>query len=134
MKKGFDRLRGVAAASAIGLGLLGGGAGSARAVTVTTKTKVGFGTFVSVNTTSSSTVTATPTRWRGIGNLNKELIAPIKTEELNQPAPRPLQSGLVIDKARDELQIDMSNATEGLKKFKDQLIEEMSELVIKKAN
>ena len=33
MKKGFDRLRGVAAASAIGVGLLGGG--SARAVTVT---------------------------------------------------------------------------------------------------
>lgn len=34
MKKGFDRLRGVATASAIGLGLLGGG--SARAATVST--------------------------------------------------------------------------------------------------
>jgi len=70
MKKGFDRLRGVAAASAIGLGLLGGGAGSVRAVSVTTKTRVGFGTFVSVNTTSSSTITAAPTEWSGIGNLS----------------------------------------------------------------
>jgi len=70
MKKGFDRLRGVAAASAMGLGLLGG-AGSVRAVSVTTKTRVGFGTFVSVNTTSSSTITAAPTEWNGIGNLNE---------------------------------------------------------------
>ncbi|NOQ88400.1 MAG: hypothetical protein GQ550_05695 [Gammaproteobacteria bacterium] len=70
MKKGFDRLRGVAAASAMGLGLLGG-AGSVRAVSVTTKTEVWFGTFVSVNTTSSSTITSAPTKWMGIGNLTK---------------------------------------------------------------
>ena len=70
MKKGFDRLRGVAAASAMGLGLLGG-AGSVRAVTVTTKTKVGFNTN-SWYTTSSSTTSwltvAVPTYWAGIGN------------------------------------------------------------------
>ena len=69
MKKGFDRLKGAAAASAMGLGLLGG-AGSVRAVSVTTKTEVWFGTFVTVNTTSSSTITSAPTKWMGIGNLS----------------------------------------------------------------
>lgn len=68
MKKGFDRLRGVAAASAMGLGLLGG-AGSVRAVSVTTKTRVGFGTSTWYSSTSSSTFVAIPTEWRGIGNL-----------------------------------------------------------------
>jgi hypothetical protein len=66
MKKGFDRLRGVAAASAMGLGLLG--AGSVRALTVSTKTNVWFHTFTSVNTTSSSTIVTAPTQWNGIGN------------------------------------------------------------------
>jgi hypothetical protein len=69
MKKGFDRLRGVAVASAMSMGLLGG-AGSVRAVSVTTKTEVWFGTFTSVNTTSSSTVVSAPTKWWGIGNLS----------------------------------------------------------------
>ena len=69
MKKGFDRLRGVAAASALGLGLLGG-AGSVRAVTVTTKTKVGFGTTTYYSSTSSSTFVNVPTEWNGIGNQN----------------------------------------------------------------
>ena len=69
MKKGFDRLRGVAAASAMGLGLLGG-AGSVRAISVTTKTRVGFGTSTYYSSTSSSTIVAIPTEWRGIGNLS----------------------------------------------------------------
>jgi dTDP-4-dehydrorhamnose reductase len=33
-------------------------------------------------------------------NLNKTNIKPIVTSELNQPAPRPLKSGLIIEKAR----------------------------------
>lgn len=36
-------------------------------------------------------------------NLNKNLIKPIITQELNQPAPRPLKSGLIILKAETEL-------------------------------
>ena len=63
-------------------------------------------------------------------DLNKNLITPIKTEDLSQPAPRPLNSGLNINKAEKELDICMSNATEGLEKFKNQLVEEMSELVL----
>jgi len=35
--------------------------------------------------------------------LNKDLITPIKTIELNQPAPRPLKSGLITLKAQTEL-------------------------------
>ena len=35
-------------------------------------------------------------------DLNKELISPIKTEELNQPARRPLKSGLITLKAQSE--------------------------------
>ena len=74
MNKGFDRLRGVAAASAMGLGLLGGVAGSVRAVTVTTKTRVGFNTNTWITTSSSTsswTTVAHPTEWTGIGNLSK---------------------------------------------------------------
>jgi dTDP-4-dehydrorhamnose reductase len=36
-------------------------------------------------------------------NLNKNLIKPIITQELNQPAARPLKSGLIILKAETEL-------------------------------
>lgn len=36
-------------------------------------------------------------------NLNKNLIKPILTEELNQPAPRPLKSGLITLKAETQL-------------------------------
>ena len=36
MKKGFDRLKGVAAASVMGLGVLGAGVGSVRAAPVST--------------------------------------------------------------------------------------------------
>ena len=36
-------------------------------------------------------------------NLDKNLIIPIKTEDLNQPARRPLKSGLITIKAQSEL-------------------------------
>jgi dTDP-4-dehydrorhamnose reductase len=36
-------------------------------------------------------------------SLDKNLIIPIETSELNQPAPRPLKSGLIILKAETEL-------------------------------
>ncbi len=36
-------------------------------------------------------------------NLDKSLIKPIKTRELNQAAPRPLQSGLITLKAQSEI-------------------------------
>jgi len=52
--------------------------------------------------------------------LDQSLITPITTAELKQAAPRPLQSGFIIDKARSELGIEMSNVEEGLKKFKRQ--------------
>ena len=39
-------------------------------------------------------------------NLDKNLIIKIKTEELNQPARRPLKSGLITIKAQSELVIN----------------------------
>lgn len=50
--------------------------------------------------------------------LNKSLITPITTPELNQPALRPLNSGFILDKARAEMDIEMSNIEEGLKALK----------------
>lgn len=70
MKKGFDRLRGVAVASAMGLGLLGG-AGSVRALSVTTKKSVWFGTYTSTIFNSSSPpsyIVTARTKWMEIGN------------------------------------------------------------------
>jgi len=52
--------------------------------------------------------------------LDKDLIAPITTSELSQSAPRPLKSGFIIDKARADLGIEMSNVEQGLKKVKKQ--------------
>jgi len=51
-------------------------------------------------------------------NLDKKLIKPITTAELNQPANRPLKSGFIIDKAENELVVQLSNVEDGLKKFK----------------
>ncbi len=56
-------------------------------------------------------------------DLDASLIQPIKTAELNQAAPRPLRSGLRVDKAIRELGIQLSNVQEGLLKFKKQLEE-----------
>ena len=52
--------------------------------------------------------------------LDKNLIAPITTPELSQPALRPLNSGFIIDKARADLGIEMSTVEQGLKKVKKQ--------------
>jgi len=55
-----------------------------------------------------------------IYKLNKNLISQITTPELKQAAPRPLKSGFVIDKAQNDLQIQMSNVEEGIKKLRKQ--------------
>ncbi|MDZ7267171.1 MAG: dTDP-4-dehydrorhamnose reductase [candidate division KSB1 bacterium] len=50
--------------------------------------------------------------------LNARLIAPIRTVDLKQQAPRPMHSGFDISKAVQELGIAMSGVVEGLQKFK----------------
>jgi len=50
--------------------------------------------------------------------LDKSLVSRIKTADLNQPAPRPLNSGFKVDKLSKRLGITMSNALEGLETFK----------------
>lgn len=55
-------------------------------------------------------------------NLDRNLIIPIKTKELNQPALRPLNSGLVILKSETELN------------YKPHLIEESFSLIKKELN
>jgi dTDP-4-dehydrorhamnose reductase len=52
--------------------------------------------------------------------LDKNLIIPIKTAILKQPAPRPLKSGLIILKAETELSIKMSGIEQGLTVFHNQ--------------
>lgn len=52
---------------------------------------------------------------------NKELVYPILTSELNQPAPRPLKSGLITLKAETELGINFMDSKEGLQVLKYQL-------------
>ncbi|NTV46739.1 MAG: SDR family oxidoreductase [Chlorobiales bacterium] len=49
-----------------------------------------------------------------------DLISPIKTSDLNQPAARPLHSGLITLKAETELGMHFLCSTEGLRLFKDQ--------------
>ena len=53
--------------------------------------------------------------------LDAGLITPVKTAELNQPAPRPLKSGLITLKAETELGITPSNVEEGLTILKSQI-------------
>lgn len=53
--------------------------------------------------------------------LNKELIEPITTASLNQPARRPPRTGFVIDKAIRELDYHPHTLTEGLEIVKKQL-------------
>jgi dTDP-4-dehydrorhamnose reductase len=53
--------------------------------------------------------------------LDESLIVPITTAELNQPASRPLNSGLFVDKAINELGLDLSGSVEGLLKLKQQI-------------
>lgn len=54
-------------------------------------------------------------------NLNKNLITPIITEELNQPARRPLKSGLWILKAETELGYKPHSISESLSVIKKEL-------------
>lgn len=53
--------------------------------------------------------------------LDKRLITPITTEELNQPARRPLKSGLLILKAETELGYKPHTITESLSAMKKEL-------------
>ena len=50
-----------------------------------------------------------------IFQLNKKLIKPIKTAELNQIAPRPLKGGLNMDRAKNILNLEPSNISDCLK-------------------
>ncbi len=54
-------------------------------------------------------------------NLDKSLIYPIITEELNQAAPRPLKSGLIILKAQTQLGYKPHSIIESLMKMKKEL-------------
>ncbi|HKB87243.1 MAG TPA: dTDP-4-dehydrorhamnose reductase [Ignavibacteriaceae bacterium] len=54
-------------------------------------------------------------------DLDKSLIAPITTPELNQPAPRPLKSGLIILKAQTEIGYKPHSIDESLAKMKKEL-------------
>lgn len=54
-------------------------------------------------------------------NLNKELIIPIVTEELSQPAKRPLKSGLITIKAESELGFKPYSITDSLSLMKKEL-------------
>jgi len=56
-----------------------------------------------------------------IFKLNKELIKPITTKELNQVSLRPLRSGFILDKIRDDLNLRMLNIDESLKQLKKQM-------------
>jgi len=53
-------------------------------------------------------------------NLNFGLVTPIKTEELNQPAPRPLKSGLINLKAETELNYKPHSLNECLAQIKNE--------------
>jgi dTDP-4-dehydrorhamnose reductase len=54
-------------------------------------------------------------------NFNKTLVRKIKTKDLNQPALRPLNSGLITYKAETELGFKPMDTLEGLRLFKYQL-------------
>ncbi len=54
-------------------------------------------------------------------NLNKDFITPILTEELKQPARRPLKSGLLIEKAIAELDYNPHSINETLKIMEKEL-------------
>lgn len=53
--------------------------------------------------------------------FNKNLVSPIQTSQLNQPAPRPLNSGLITNKAASELGFQTMDSLEGLRLLKVQL-------------
>ena len=51
-------------------------------------------------------------------DFDENLIRPISTEELNQPARRPLKAGLIIDKIRKEIDASPSGFDETLLRLK----------------
>jgi len=53
--------------------------------------------------------------------FDKSLISPAKTADLNQPAPRPLNSRFIMDKLKREIDYELGDMTEGIKKLKQQL-------------
>jgi dTDP-4-dehydrorhamnose reductase len=53
--------------------------------------------------------------------LDRSRIEPVKAADLQQPAPRPLQSGLISKKAEADLGLRFMNATEGLMLLKHEL-------------
>jgi dTDP-4-dehydrorhamnose reductase len=53
-----------------------------------------------------------------IFNLKKSLINAITTADLKQRAPRPLNSGLIVDKVENTLGLELSTVDEGLLKYK----------------
>lgn len=53
-------------------------------------------------------------------NLNPELISPIKTSELLQPASRPLKSGLFVEKAAKDLELEFPDIIQSLSIYKEQ--------------
>lgn len=57
-----------------------------------------------------------------IFGLDPGLIQPIKTSQLEQPAPRPLKSGLITLKAETELGYAPSSVDEGLAVLKSQIL------------
>jgi len=54
-------------------------------------------------------------------SLDHSLITPIKTSDLNQPAPRPLKSGLITLKAEVELGLKPATVEQGLAILKNQI-------------
>ncbi|HPR88977.1 MAG TPA: NAD(P)-dependent oxidoreductase [bacterium] len=54
-------------------------------------------------------------------DLDAQLITPITTPELHQEAPRPMRSGLIVEKAVRELGLELSDAAGGLMKLKQQM-------------
>jgi len=54
-----------------------------------------------------------------IFGLDKNLITPVFTSDLNQKALRPLKAGLVIDKIQNELSIEIMSPEVGLKSLKN---------------
>jgi dTDP-4-dehydrorhamnose reductase len=54
-------------------------------------------------------------------SFNKDLVNPIKTSSLHQPAPRPLKSGFTTYKAESELGFKTMDSLEGLRLLKYQL-------------
>ena len=56
-----------------------------------------------------------------IFHLDESLFKPIKTKDLQQPAPRPLIGGLINLKAHTDLGISFSSITEGLVRLRHQM-------------